>query len=576
MKNIEYKILIVDDKEENLQVVGNILDEKRVSLLFARNGKQAIIIAQKKQPDLILLDINMPIMDGYEACLLLKKDSGTSEIPIIFLSALNEKDNIIKAFEYGAVDYVTKPFNKAELLSRVFTHLELKSSKDQLKIQNEELQASNDEIIFVNNYLQEAKEELYVQYKHVEQAEEKQRKILDAFKDGIYINTPEYRIEYVNSALQTKLGRDPVGELCHKALYNLDDKCNWCIYEKLKAERESIEYLQKTDGKAFIVNNLLLENAHKLTTFIDVTAHKKAEAEIKQKNIILEEKTSELDQAKRELEVFNDNLQEKITLQTKELRAANIELTKIDESKSYFIGILAHELSTPIMGIEQSNNIIEMTVNNLISTFNNKENRNSDEEVTLSKLQDINIFSEILTESAARLRHIDEMSKLISQLQLGKYQLLFQEINICETIENTILEKMKLYNNNSYIQIYSCTNKEIILKIDYYSIAKVIDIVLKNAIKYSPKNSEIVIETKDDEKYYYISISDEGQGFSKQALDNLFSLFSSDDLMSHQEGIGLSLTAASIIMELNKGIIVVKNNDEKGATVTLKFEKFKG
>ena len=84
-------------------------------------------------------------------------------------------------------------------------------------------------------------------------------------------------------------------------------------------------------------------------------------------------------------------------------------------------------------------------------------------------------------------------------------------------------------------------------------------------MKYSLKDSKIIFETKDDEKYYYISIIDEGEGFSKQALDNLFSLFSSDDLMSHQEGIGLSLTAASIIMELNKGHIEVKNNAEKGA-----------
>ena len=138
-----YKVLIVDDIEENLQVVGSILGEKNIAILFAKNGKQAIKIAQKKLPDLILLDINMPEMNGYEACKILKKDKQTSEIPIIFLSALNEKSDVVKGFEYGGVDYVTKPFNKAELLSRVNTHLELKYSKDQVKKQNKELKELN-------------------------------------------------------------------------------------------------------------------------------------------------------------------------------------------------------------------------------------------------------------------------------------------------------------------------------------------------------------------------------------------------------------------------------------------------
>ena len=136
MKTNNYKVLIVDDIEENLQVVGNILSEHNIVILLAKDGRQAIKVAQKKQPDLILLDINMPEMNGYEACEFLKNDEQTKEIPIIFLSALNEKEDIIKGFSLGGVDYISKPFNKAELLSRVFTHLELKQAKDQLKNQN--------------------------------------------------------------------------------------------------------------------------------------------------------------------------------------------------------------------------------------------------------------------------------------------------------------------------------------------------------------------------------------------------------------------------------------------------------
>ncbi len=143
MKMKKYRVLIVDDVEENLHVVAGILGKKDIAISFAKNGVQAIKTALKKMPDLILLDINMPVMDGYEACKALKNDERTSNIPIIFLSALNEKENIVKGFDYGGVDYITKPFNKAELLSRVSTHLELKYSKDKLKTQNEELKELN-------------------------------------------------------------------------------------------------------------------------------------------------------------------------------------------------------------------------------------------------------------------------------------------------------------------------------------------------------------------------------------------------------------------------------------------------
>ncbi len=143
MKNKKYKVLIVDDIEVNLQVLGGMLGKKNIAILFASNGKQAIKIARKKLPDLILLDINMPEMNGYAVCEILKNDEQTKEIPIIFLSALNEKNDIVKGFESGAVDYITKPFNNAELLARLFTHLELKTARDIINKQNKELKRIN-------------------------------------------------------------------------------------------------------------------------------------------------------------------------------------------------------------------------------------------------------------------------------------------------------------------------------------------------------------------------------------------------------------------------------------------------
>ncbi len=132
-------VLIVDDVAKNLQVLGTILSKQNYKVAAANNGEQALKIAGNTLPDLILLDIMMPGINGFEVCSRLKKDQKTADIPVIFLTAKIEPEDIIKGFEAGAVDYVTKPFNSVELLARTKTHLELKISRDLLKSKNEQL-----------------------------------------------------------------------------------------------------------------------------------------------------------------------------------------------------------------------------------------------------------------------------------------------------------------------------------------------------------------------------------------------------------------------------------------------------
>ncbi len=119
------RILLVDDNPRNIQVLGTILKHEGYQIIIAQNGCQAIKAVKKAPPDLILLDIMMPQMDGFETCKKLKQNAISKEIPIIFLTAKADTEDIVKGFELGAVDYITKPFNSVELLSRVKTHMEL-------------------------------------------------------------------------------------------------------------------------------------------------------------------------------------------------------------------------------------------------------------------------------------------------------------------------------------------------------------------------------------------------------------------------------------------------------------------
>ena len=138
-------ILAVDDISKNLQVVGTLLRREGYRIVPATSGAQALERVRAETPDLILLDLMMPDMDGLEVCRRLKADALTLPIPVIFLTASNEMEHLVQGFEVGAVDYVTKPFNPPELLARVRTHLELKHARDTIVRYGQELSRLNEE-----------------------------------------------------------------------------------------------------------------------------------------------------------------------------------------------------------------------------------------------------------------------------------------------------------------------------------------------------------------------------------------------------------------------------------------------
>ncbi|NCA85586.1 MAG: hybrid sensor histidine kinase/response regulator [Clostridia bacterium] len=138
------KILLVDDNPINIRVAAKILRSHNYNISFSQSGKDALEKTQKVPFDLILLDVMMPDMDGYEVCRLLKENPVTDKIPVIFLTAKTEPESIVRGFDVGGADYVTKPFHGQELLARVETHIRLRQSLEQLKQTNQLLTESND------------------------------------------------------------------------------------------------------------------------------------------------------------------------------------------------------------------------------------------------------------------------------------------------------------------------------------------------------------------------------------------------------------------------------------------------
>jgi len=142
MPELKGNILLVDDTPSNLQVLGEMLSQRGYKTRLAISGTFALKSIEFYRPDLILLDIQMPEMNGYQVCEKLKANDQTRDIPVIFLSALNEVSDKVKGFYLGAVDYITKPFKAEEVFARVETHLKVHHLQQKLLAQNEELQAT--------------------------------------------------------------------------------------------------------------------------------------------------------------------------------------------------------------------------------------------------------------------------------------------------------------------------------------------------------------------------------------------------------------------------------------------------
>jgi diguanylate cyclase (GGDEF)-like protein len=148
-------ILIVDDNPVNLQVLGAVLESTGFELAFLTQGTGVLEWAREHEPTLVLLDIMMPDMDGIEVCRALKADPVTRNIPVIFVTARTETDEVVKGFEAGAVDYVTKPFNIPELLARVKTHVELRSARLELERYVAELSEANEKLAHMMKHTEE-------------------------------------------------------------------------------------------------------------------------------------------------------------------------------------------------------------------------------------------------------------------------------------------------------------------------------------------------------------------------------------------------------------------------------------
>jgi two-component system sensor histidine kinase/response regulator len=231
---MQSRILVVDDNPKNIQVLATHLTNEDYEVEYASNGKEAVHMIEKEDFDLILLDVMMPGIDGFETCRRIKKIESKKHIPIIFVTAKTDIDSLTLGFEYGGVDYISKPFKSDELLLRVSTHIELKKTRDLLNYHKTFLEKKES---YYNDKINTQHREFLFKVKDLENTITMQSKLIE-----LYSTSLSNSINSLSTPLSL-LKLEEHGEKVDKLLVDLENSIN--------QSDKAISFLRKND-KYFI------------------------------------------------------------------------------------------------------------------------------------------------------------------------------------------------------------------------------------------------------------------------------------------------------------------------------------
>ena len=318
-------VLIVDDTQIEIQIMTTALSMKGYQTAVAMNGRQALDNVEKIFPDLILLDIMMPGMDGFEVCRTLKGSSRTMDIPVIFLTVKDEIEDIVKGFDAGAVDYVTKPFNSAELLARVRTHVELKKKKDNETYLISRLTATLAEQRQAEEALRQAHDnlELMVEERTAElllKNRQLSEEIEERKRAEVNLELKSQKLEEFNTALKVLLNQRQADKkaLEERVLANIKN----LIMPNIRKLKKTI--LKKTKSEVYV--NIIESNLKKITSSFSQTLSSKylnlTSKEIQVAHLIKEGKISKniavlLNVSGRTVDFHRKNIRSKLGLRKK-------------------------------------------------------------------------------------------------------------------------------------------------------------------------------------------------------------------------------------------------------------------
>ncbi len=512
-------ILIVEDNDLQMKIISNFLLGNNYRVLTANNAFDAWQKANKEIPDLILLDIMMPGMSGQELCKRFKSNKKFTHIPIIFLTALGNKENIIKGLSLGAADYIAKPFDKEELMARLSVHLELKKS--------------NDIILEQNNLLK-----LELERRRI--AEENFKLFFIAVNTSpvmVLITDKNATIDYVNPSFISTTGFS-AKELLGKKIFD--------IYTEISNSEDYISSLESISKGVDWQGDILTKkkNGDAIWERMSVSSIKNDNGEIIHIVFLITDITEE---------------KKHIT----EINKYNKELVEINATKDKFFTIIAHDLKNPLSVLISSSEIMA----------------NSEFNLSINEFQK---FSKEISNSSRKLYELLENLLTWTRSQTGRIEYNPEFIRLNDfAINSTSVLKNNAKNKNININ-YNIPN-EIEVYCDFNMISTVFRNLVSNAIKYTPNNGKIEITVDkyltspiNNLKYVQISVNDTGIGISEEGLKKIFRI---DEKYStagtnKEKGTGLGLIVCKEFIDKHNGEIWAesKNSDGTKFKFTLPIE----
>jgi signal transduction histidine kinase/CheY-like chemotaxis protein len=569
LKFEDYAVLIVDDNPTNLAVMSNYLKEYGFRILVARNGESGLKKAQYVRPDIILLDVMMPGIDGFETCRRLKEDEVTRDIPVILLTALTEPESKVKGFEAGAVDYVTKPLHHAEVLARVTAHLKIRDLTRSLQEQNEQLQ----EVLYELQGANMALSKRAVQLEASNQVGQQVTSILDL----------DRLLAEVAKSIQSKFGYYFVG------VWLLSEEQNGMILQaaigrdrdqllkeefslELDPEQSIIAWVCKT-GEAYQAEDVSVD-----VRYVALEALPETHSQLALPLRVGEERIGVLDIQNDQLAAFTgedqqvlQTLANQIAIAIRNARLYEVEkmlrsmeeekaetLAKLNADKDKFFSIISHDLRGPFTNLLGNAQFMLDMIDEL------------------SKQDILEMTQSIYNGAKAAYGLLDNLLTWSRMQRQGGMEYYPEEIGLQPLAQETV-ELLSQMAGKKGIEL-NCTIEEgVLVYADKNMINTVIRNLASNALKFTPQGGTVTISaqcmnsSKGDKgaDFVQVLVIDTGIGMSQKEVDQLFRLDVNHSTLGtdREEGSGLGLIICKEMVERNGGEIWVRSEVDEGTAV---------